>query len=109
MSDLSDESTQKAYAIECMNAATANIEKARDCLRQGRIGDAEKLFAEILSAAPENVEALNVMGLAARRQGALPRAIELLSKAVRAQPDLHASRLYLGAALDRSGDAHAAL
>jgi aspartate beta-hydroxylase len=92
-----------------MNAATASLARARDCLRQGHIGEAEKLFAEVLSAAPENVEALNVMGLAALREGALPRAVELLSKAVRLQPDLHASRLYLATALDRSGDVHAAL
>ncbi|MEP7244713.1 MAG: aspartyl/asparaginyl beta-hydroxylase domain-containing protein [Gammaproteobacteria bacterium] len=87
-----------------MNAEAKPLEQARQLLRQGRIAEAEPLFARVLEAEPGNVEALNTLGLAAIRHGNLPGALDLLRRAVRLAPEQHTARLYLAMTHDRLGN-----
>ena len=69
---------------------------ARQLLDSGRITEAERAYALVLEKDPANVEALNVLALAALRTGAAPRAIELLQRAVAAAPGDPTSHHHLG-------------
>ena len=91
-----------------MNGEPTPLEQARQLMRQGRISEAEPLFARVLAADSGNVEALNTLGLAAIRQGNLPGALDLLSRAVRLAPEIHTARLYLAMTHDRLGNRQAA-
>ena len=55
--------------------------EAQQLLRDGRVNEAEKAFQAILETDPEHVEALNVTGLIALRDGATARALSLLGRA----------------------------
>ena len=61
-------------------------------------------MAEAYASLPE----LIAVGVEALRTGDLPRAIEVLTRVVQQAPTEHASRLYLGMALERSGERHRA-
>ncbi len=52
----------------------------------GRIAQAERIYAQILAARPNNADALHLLGVAAHQTGRHERAVELIEKAV-----LHAS------------------
>lgn len=69
---------------------------ARQLLEGGRIPEAERAYASLLEKDPANVEALNVLGLAALRSGTAPRAIELLQRAIVAAPTDPTSHHHLG-------------
>jgi aspartate beta-hydroxylase len=84
------------------------VERARQLLRQGHIAEAERLYAVVLGTAPDNVEALSAVGIAALRSGDHGRALTLLGNAVRIAPEQAATRLHLAAALERAGDTHQA-
>jgi len=92
-----------------MSAAPTLRDEARQLLREGRAAEAERAFANVLCSSPNDVEALNVLGLAALREGNLSRSLELLGRAVRLRPELHVARLYLGAALERAKEQKAAV
>src|SRR5690554_3664939 len=51
--------------------------------QQGRLGDAEQLYAEILSARPDHVDALQMMGLIKLAKGEASEALQLVSAAMR--------------------------
>ncbi|HVO47833.1 MAG TPA: aspartyl/asparaginyl beta-hydroxylase domain-containing protein [Steroidobacteraceae bacterium] len=78
--------------------------QAQQLLREGRIAEGERLYEQILQASPDDVEALNVLALAALRRQDRARAIALLTRAVTAQPGDLYSRYHLGRAYDESGD-----
>lgn len=92
-----------------MTQAAPTLEQARALMRQGRVPEAERLYALVLQSAPENVEALNAVGVAALRQGDLQGAINRLGEALRLAPEQHAARLLLAMALERSGQRERAL
>jgi aspartate beta-hydroxylase len=58
---------------------------------------------------PDDVEALNVVALAALRDGKPDGAVAFLERALRLKPDLYLSRLHLAALLERSGDERAGI
>ncbi len=60
--------------------------EAQSLLRQGRREEAEQAYARLLERQPDNVEALNVVAIAALRAGQHERALELLQRALRANP-----------------------
>jgi aspartate beta-hydroxylase len=78
--------------------------QAQQLLREGRTAEGEQLYEQILRSSPEDVEALNVLALAALRRRDFSRAIALLGQAASSHPtDFHSS-YHLGRAYDESGD-----
>jgi len=92
-----------------MSTGTPLMESARELLRQGRVPEAERLYAEVLESMPQNVEAMSALGVASLRHGDVERAIALLGEAVRLAPDQAGARLHLAAALERAGQRHSAV
>src|SRR6185312_272296 len=78
--------------------------EARELLRQGRLLEAERLFERVLESAPDDVEALNMVALGELRKGAAPRALGLLERAERAQPDDALTQYNLGRVKETLGD-----
>lgn len=83
--------------------------EAQQLLRAGRVAEAEAAFKQILDADPDNTEALNVTGLLALGDGATGRAIALLSRAAKQQPDDPLTQHHLGLAQEAAGDLAAAI
>lgn len=83
--------------------------EARELLRQGRLLEAERLYERVLETAPDDVEALNIVGLAELRKGAPQRALGLLERAERAQPGDAITHHNLGRVKDSAGDLAGAL
>lgn len=77
---------------------------ARQLLESGRIAEAERAYAQLLEVEPANVEALNVLALASLRTGRLPRALELLGRAVAAAPQDATTRHHLGRVYEGATD-----
>ncbi len=77
-------------------------------LREGRVAESEQLCGRILRDSPDDLEALNITGLAALRRGDLARARELLMHAVSAHPHDAHSHYHLGRVCDEQGDLAAA-
>ncbi len=85
-----------------------SAEQAQQLLRQGRIREAEEAFYRILESEPQHVQALNVVGLGALRDGNPSRALELLTHARHAKPGDPITLHHLGLVFDASGDFAAA-
>jgi aspartate beta-hydroxylase len=81
---------------------------ARQLLNDGRVLEAERAYERVLEESPENVEALNVVALAALRGGRAQRALDLLKRAARSDPRDAATQHHLGRALEACGDSAAA-
>jgi len=54
--------------------------------QQGRLREAEKLYARVLKAAPENFDALQLLGLAKAQGGQMGEAFRLMSAALKINP-----------------------
>jgi aspartate beta-hydroxylase len=80
------------------------LEEARSLLRQGRIAEAERLFALALEVAPDDPQALSVVAIAAMRAGDLRRARQLLEHAVKKNPGDALVHHHLGRVCDADGD-----
>src|SRR5580700_3455252 len=75
---------------------------------QGRLRDAEKIYARVLKVAPNNFDALNLLGTVKAQQGHIGEAHRLFSAAVKANPAAPQGWSNLGQALHalkRSGEA----
>ena len=66
--------------------------------RQGQLRDAEKIYARVLKAAPDNFDALNLLGAIRMQQGQFGEARGLFSAAVKANPEIAAAWCNLGQA-----------
>src|SRR5665213_2891379 len=67
------------------------MQEAVQAHQQGRLRDAEKLYARVLKAAPENFDALHLLGLAKAQGGQMGDAFRLMSAALKINgraPDL---------------------
>lgn len=84
-------------------------DQAQQLLREGRVEEAERAYLAILERSPYDVEALNVVGLAALRARDPARAIALLQRAVTSHPAHLMSRYHLGRAYDEAGNLGAAI
>ncbi|MBN8281146.1 MAG: aspartyl/asparaginyl beta-hydroxylase domain-containing protein [Gammaproteobacteria bacterium] len=73
-------------------------------LRSGRIEEAEQAYMRVLAEDPFNLQALNIVALAAIRLGQLHRAAELLDRAVSVAPGHAASHHHRGRAAELLGD-----
>ncbi len=83
--------------------------EAQSLLRQGRREEAEQAYARLLERQPDNVEALNVVAIAALRSGEHQRARELLESALRANPVDPITHHHLARAHEAAGNLEAAL
>ena len=87
--------------------AAPEIGPAMALHRQGRLAEAERIYAAILAVDPARCDALHLLGLAKYQQGRLPEALRLMAAALKADP--HSADIYsnYGLALD-AGKQHAA-
>ena len=67
--------------------------------RQGRLREAEKIYARVRKAAPDNFDVLNLFGVLKLQQGQVGEAQQLLSAAVKANPRVGGAWSNLGQAL----------
>jgi aspartate beta-hydroxylase len=77
-------------------------------MKQGRFAEAERAYAIVLEQSPNDIEALNVLGLAALREGRRERALELLTQAVAVDPNDALSHHHVARAHEAVGDILAA-
>src|ERR1051326_5128816 len=78
-----------------MAAPAAWLETALKLQRAGRVEEAERIYAQVLAASPDNADALHLSGLIAASRGDLNSASSLLERAIAAMPHqayLHASQ-----------------
>jgi tetratricopeptide (TPR) repeat protein len=86
---------------EAMNEALA-------AHQQGRLRDAEKIYARVLKAVPDQFDALNLLGTIKAQQGHIGEAHRLFNSAVKSNPAVPQGWSNLGQALHalkRSGEA----
>ncbi len=67
--------------------------------RQGQLREAEKIYTRVLKAAPDNFDALNLLGTVKAQQGRIGEAHRLFSAAVKANPRAPQGWSNLGQAL----------
>ena len=82
---------------------------ARACLERDDLQQAEQLFRRVLDEAPDDVEALQVVGTAQLFEVDFSAAARTLRRALRVAPDLFVVRLRLGIALEQLGQSQEAL
>lgn len=63
------------------------LNRAMALARAGQAEDAATLLAPILAAAPEQPDALQLLGMLARARGAHEEAVDLFARSLRAKPD----------------------
>jgi tetratricopeptide (TPR) repeat protein len=76
--------------------------------RQGRLGEAEKIYATILAIDPRRADAMHLLGLAKFQRGCLPDALQLMAAALRVDPrsaDIHSNYGLVLDALQRHDEA----
>lgn len=87
----------------------ATLAEARRCAEQGRIGEADLLYARVLDAAPAQAEALSHLGLRALASGRVDDALDRLTRARDAQPLDATAQRNLGLAQRAAGRGEEAL
>mgnify|MGYP001039462784 CR=1 FL=1 len=83
-----DEEADKAYknAIST-DKKYLDLQKAMSQVQKGNLGEAERIYREILSDDPNNVDALRLLALLASRTGAVDQAINMLENCTKISPD----------------------
>ena len=84
-------------------------EAARAFLEDGDLQQAAQQFLRVLDEAPEDLEALQVVGTAQLFDADFAAAIQTFRRALRVAPTLFVVRLRLGIALEQLGQPHEAL
>ena len=88
------------------------LQEALGLQRQGRLREAEKLYARVLKAAPDNFDALHLLGLAKAQAGQMGEAQRLMAAALKINaqsPDAWINFANVLHALKRDGEALDAL
>ena len=88
------------------------LQEALGLQRQGRLREAEKLYARVLKAAPDNFDALHLLGLAKAQSGQMGEAQRLMAAALKSNaqsPDAWINFANVLHALKRDGEALDAL
>ena len=84
------------------------MQEAVSLHQQGRLREAEKLYARALKAAPDNFDALHLLGLVKAQTGQMGEAFRLMSAALKRKPDAADALVNLANvlhALKRDGEA----
>ena len=95
-----------------MTDVGALLQQALALHQQGRLREADKLYARVLKAAPDNFDALHLSGLAKAQAGQMGDAYRLIAAALKINnraPDAHVNFANVLHALKREGEALAAL
>lgn len=79
------------------------LRQASDCIRCGRVKDAERAAGQIIEQAPNHAGALHVLGIIAAQRGDLENAIYLLNNATKNDPGKPIYQLHLGLAKQNAG------
>src|SRR4051794_31679182 len=82
-----------------MTSRAASFDKAMELHRQGRLDEAESIYADVLQQQPDHFDALHLLGVVAHQNGQLERAIELIGKAIGLKADVAVAHGNLGNAL----------
>ena len=64
------------------------LQEALSLHQQGKLREAEKLYARVIKAAPENFDALHLLGLAKAQNGQMGEAYRLMSAALKINPNV---------------------
>ncbi len=67
--------------------------------RAGRLDEAEAIYRRILTADPDDAEALQLLGVVAGQRGDYDECVRLIERAIRHRPDVAKYHANLGAAL----------
>src|SRR3954454_6606274 len=76
------------------------IHQALELHHQGRTADAERLYAAVLAARPDHVDALQMLGVIKLSRGELATALRLVSTAMQLRPKSPQILLNLGLVLN---------
>lgn len=87
----------------------ARLDQAFDAYEQGRLDLAAEAFQSVLALSPQEFDALHMLGVMATQQRDLPRAIDLLRRAVASDPEAGMAHTNLGVALVEAGQPELAL
>lgn len=87
----------------------STLAKARALLSEGRVTEAERACEQVLEHLPDCVEALNVCAIASMRDGKDFRAVAMLERAARAEPDDPITQHNLGRAYQSVGNLDGAI
>jgi predicted O-linked N-acetylglucosamine transferase (SPINDLY family) len=79
------------------------LTEALDHHRAGRLPAAETLYRRVLAAAPDNIDALHLLGVLADQVGAHDAALDLIGRAIALAPGVADFHNNLGAILETSG------
>jgi predicted TPR repeat methyltransferase len=79
------------------------LRQAVELHQRGDYAQAEALYARVLQADPDNVDAVHLSGVAARQRGDAPRALELIGRAIALDATRAIAHCNLGAALQDAG------
>jgi tetratricopeptide (TPR) repeat protein len=74
------------------------LQRALECHRQNQLAEAERLYRQVLSAEPNNADALNLLGVLAHQTGHHQAAVALITHAIRLMPAVAAMHNNLGEA-----------
>ena len=78
-----DEEANKAYEKALStNTKYSDLTKAMTLVRKGQIGEAEKIYKQILTDDPNNVDALRLLALLTTKGGAVDQGIMILKKCI---------------------------
>ncbi len=81
----------------------ANLSKAIDLHRDGRLEEAEQIYRRILAVEPANPGALNFLGVLLHRRGESAEAVRLIERAIARRPDYADAHNNLGMVLSGLG------
>jgi len=83
-----DEEANKAYEKALSsNTKYGDLTKAMTLVKKGQIGEAEKIYKQILKDDPKNVDALRLLALLVTKGGAVDQGIMILTKCTEIAPD----------------------
>ncbi len=85
----------------------ADLRQAMSLHEHGRLDEADVLYAKVIAAAPDHLQALRLRGILARQRGDLTASITCLQMAVEMAPDDAAALNELALSHMAAGDLHA--
>jgi tetratricopeptide (TPR) repeat protein len=80
------------------------LEEAVARHRAGKLADAESIYRQILTQRPDHPAALHLLGLLSFQSGRPEQALDLISRAIVADPNVPEYYVNLGVTLDKLGD-----
>jgi aspartate beta-hydroxylase len=86
-----------------------SISEPLQLLREGRLAEAERAYERVLERSPNDLQALNIVALAALRSGRPRRALDLLGRAIKVDDRDAPTQFHLARAHEAAGNLPAAL